>query len=329
MRHLQTFRTAIGATIVGLATAAFYGGGHGLLVVAMLIALETAISFDNAVVNAQVLRRLSPRWRRAFLTIGIVIAVFGMRVVFPIAVVSAATGNGFTTTVDQALHAPQVYAGHVERASAVIGAFGGMFLLMLSMTFFFEPTRERHWLGPIERALTRVGRVPHAATIVAMAALLIASCVVSSANLQDTLFAGMAGILTFLVVRGLRDLLGAPGESPDGHWRGAAGLGGFVYLETLDASFSLDGVLGAFAISSDIVLVALGLGVGAVYVRSATVALVRTNTMRRFPYLPHGAHWAVGALAIFLLVGIERRPPEWLTGCVGMAFIGASVLTAR
>ena len=75
----------------------------------------------------------------------------------------------------------------------------------------------------------------------------------------------------------------------------------FLYLEVLDASFSFDGVIGAFAITNDIVLMALGLGIGAMYVRSLTVYLVRQGTLDDYVYLEHGAHYAIGALAVILL----------------------------
>ena len=88
----------------------------------------------------------------------------------------------------------------------------------------------------------------------------------------------------------------------------------FLYLEVLDASFSFDGVIGAFAITNDIVLMALGLGIGAMYVRSLTVYLVRQGTLDDYVYLEHGAHYAIGALAVILLVTIQYEINEIITG---------------
>ena len=88
----------------------------------------------------------------------------------------------------------------------------------------------------------------------------------------------------------------------------------FLYLEVLDASFSFDGVIGAFAITNDIVLMALGLGIGAMYVRSLTVYLVRQGTLDDYVYLEHGAHYAIGALAVILLVTIQYEINEVITG---------------
>jgi hypothetical protein len=97
----------------------------------------------------------------------------------------------------------------------------------------------------------------------------------------------------------------------------------------LDASFSFDGVIGAFAITSDPIIIALGLGlIGAMFVRSLTVYLVRQGTLSEYVYLEHGAHWAIGALAFILMVSIGVHISEFITGLIGVAFIGASFLTS-
>ena len=98
---------------------------------------------------------------------------------------------------------------------------------------------------------------------------------------------------------------GKAGPSQLAKATGKAGFFLFLYLEVLDASFSFDGVIGAFAITTDPILIALGLGlIGAMFVRSLTVFLVRKGTLADYVYLEHGAHWAIGALAVILLVGI-------------------------
>jgi uncharacterized protein len=110
---------------------------------------------------------------------------------------------------------------------------------------------------------------------------------------------------------------------------GKAGFFLFLYLEVLDAAFSFDGVIGAFAITTDPILIALGLGlIGAMFVRSLTVFLVRKGTLADYVYLEHGAHWAIGALAVILLVGIGYHVDEIVTGLIGVAFIGAAFLSS-
>ncbi len=114
-----------------------------------------------------------------------------------------------------------------------------------------------------------------------------------------------------------------------GVWQGGAGrsgLLGFLYLILLDASFSLDAVIGSFAISNDIVIIVLGLSAGAMFVRSLTLHFVHQGTLERYVFLEHGAYYAIGALAVIMLVSILHPVPEVITGLAGLVFIGLSLL---
>lgn len=334
---LSAFKWSIGATVLALVAGWLYGGLGALAIVVLLIALEGSISFDNAVVNATVLRRMSRRWQRVFLTVGIVIAVFGMRVVFPIAIVAVATKLGFVEVLRLALEDESAYAERVERAAPIIGSFGGTFLLMVSLDFLLDPERDVHWIGAVERPIAKAAEVRRLPIIVVGIVLLAVSQLVADDAERDVLIAGLTALVAFLAIRGVARLLeerqlsdddGNGGGGGNGGATGAAGFAAFLYLETLDASFSLDGVLGAFALTKDIVLIGLGLGVGAIYIRSLTVYLVRRETLGRYRYLTHGAHWAIGALAIILYISIEVHVPEWLTGTVGLGMIVAAFVSS-
>ncbi|HWC26265.1 MAG TPA: DUF475 domain-containing protein [Solirubrobacteraceae bacterium] len=320
LRLVWALKWPLMATVAALAAAGAYGGAGAVGVVALLIGLELSISFDNAVVNAGVLRHLSETWQRLFLTVGILIAVFGMRLVFPIAIVAVAVGGGLTEIAEQAFTDQAAYAAKIEAAKPIIGGFGGGFLLMVALGFLLDPDREVHWLGPLERPLAAAGRVDGLPAAITAAAIVLTSQLVSAQAERDVLLAGITGLVVQVLVHGLATILG--GLSSGG--AGAAGLGGFLYLEMLDASFSLDGVIGAFALTTDIVIIALGLGVGALYIRSLTVILVRRRTLRQYPYLRNGAHWAIAALAAILLVSTEGHVPEWITGAIGLGVIAAA-----
>jgi hypothetical protein len=110
-----------------------------------------------------------------------------------------------------------------------------------------------------------------------------------------------------------------------GHY---SGLAAFVYLNMLDTSFSLDSVVGAFAISHDIVIIGLGLAAGAMFVRSLTVYLVRKGTLEQYIFLEHGAHYAIGALAVIMLVSIRQPVSEVITGLIGVVFIALSFMSS-
>ncbi len=107
-----------------------------------------------------------------------------------------------------------------------------------------------------------------------------------------------------------------------------SGAASFLYLEVLDASFSLDGVIGAFALTNNLFVIALGLGIGAMFVRSFTIMLVDKWTLTEYRYLEHGAFWAILALASLMLVGSLTHIPEVFTGLIGALLIGLSVISS-
>ncbi|AXI77431.1 DUF475 domain-containing protein [Peterkaempfera bronchialis] len=356
----RTFGWSFAITVAGLIAAGILWGPTGFGVVAILSVLEISLSFDNAVVNASVLKRMSPFWQKIFLTIGVLIAVFGMRLVFPLLVVGLTAHIGPGTVIDLALHSDKTYDGltyaqHLHDAHPAIAAFGGMFLLMIFLDFIFEE-KDYQWLRWIERPLAKIGKLDQLSALVALVVLTLSANFFGNGRAETVLLAGILGLVTYLAVNGLANVFEGTLEDADededaeeGAEAGTdeerapavknanasvAGVVGkaafflFLYLEVLDASFSFDGVVGAFAITSDIFQIALGLGIGAMYIRSLTVYLVRKGTLDDYVYLEHGAHYAIGALAIILMVSIKHEIPEIVTGLIGVAFILASLASS-
>jgi hypothetical protein len=342
---LRTFGWPFAATIAALVGAGLIWGPTGFGVVLILAILEISLSFDNAVVNATVLKRMNAFWQKIFLTVGVLVAVFGMRLLFPLLVVGLTAKIGPATVLDLALHSDHSYHGltyaqHLEAANPAIAAFGGIFLLMIFLDFVLEE-KDYHWLRFIERPLERAGRVASLSTLVALGALVLAARVFAGDRAETVLLAGVLGLGTYLAVNGLSGVfessVGTEEEAEEEDQRagqslvrvaGKAAFFLFLYLEVLDASFSFDGVVGAFAVSDNIFQIALGLGIGALYIRSLTVYLVRKGTLDDYVYLEHGAHYAIGALAAILLVSIAHKIPEIVTGLIGVAFIGASLASS-
>lgn len=340
---IDLFITAI---IAGLAL--WYGGPEALALVLILILVELVFSFDNAAVNAKYLQRLNPFWQRMFLTVGIIIAVFGMRLVFPFVVVWASAGipplEAWRLAMERGdSHEPGTYGYILHEAHPSIAAFGGVFLLMLFLDFLIDADRdpEETWLRPVERPLLRLGTTPNASTFIALVLLLVTAVLnPDSEQRHAVLLSGLIGVITYLVVHGFAQFMeererrrSVTANFSTVVLSGRAAFSVFLFLEVLDASFSFDGVIGAFAITSDPLIIAAGLGVGALFVRSMTIFLVRTGALHHYKYLEHGAHWAIGALAVLLLVSIRVQIPELVMGLVGITIIGAaiysSVLAAR
>jgi len=326
MKH---FRLSFIVTIICLVAAFYWAGFIGAFIAIILGVLEVSLSFDNAVVNASVLKRMDERWQRYFLTWGILIAVFGMRLLFPITIVSTATGLGFMDVATMALHDPATYSRHLTDSHVQIAAFGGMFLLMVFFSFIFDESKELHWLGKIEEKMASFGKLESIEIILALGLLLLTQHWLPEAMRLEALVAGISGIMLFVIVDSLDALFE---DEEEGEQLVAvvkkAGMMSFLYLEVLDASFSFDGVIGAFAITQDVVIIMLGLAIGAMFVRSLTVYLVRQGTLDEYVFLEHGAHYAIGVLAGIMLMSISHHIPEVITGLVGAALIGLSVLSS-
>lgn len=308
-----------------------HGGTSGMLTavgIALILGmLEVSLSFDNAVVNASVLKGWDEFWKKLFLGLGIIIAVFGMRLVFPLVIVAVAADLGMGDVWNLAITNPNEFSRHLTEHHAEVAAFGGMFLLLVFLNFLLDHEKELHWLGHVEEKIGALGKVSSIAVMVALGTLMASLALVEPAREMAVLMAGLWGILVYVGVDMISGLLekeeSEGGNVGDMVKRG--GIGGFLYLEVLDASFSFDGVIGAFAITSDVVIIMLGLAIGAMFVRSMTVYLVDKGTLDKFVFLEHGAHYAIGILAFIMLASMKYHVPEIFTGLIGVAFIVASL----
>lgn len=330
---LRVFRFPLALTALALILTLWFGGLTAFITVTILAILEISLSFENAVVNAKLLGRLSPLWQKLFLTVGILIAVFGMRLIFPLVIVAIAGNLSIGTVLDMAINHPDEYAEVLHDAHPAIASFGGVFLLMLFLDFILQ-RRDIRWLARLEDLMAKVGRLENFAVMIALSVLIFTSQLLAGVGHQaEVLLAGISGLLVFLALKALIGFFEAGHQEADKPangqaigWRAMAqtGLFTFLYLEVIDASFSFDGVVGAFAITNQVLLIALGLGIGALFVRSLTVYLVREGALGRYIYLEHGAHYAVGILAVLLFVTIRYEVPEAVTGLIGVTFIGIS-----
>ncbi len=230
------------------------------IICAVLSVLEISLSFDNAIVNARILRDMSPKWQHRFLTWGIVIAVFGMRIVFPLAIVAIAMWTDPISALKLAIWQPNEYARVIAGSHTGIAAFGGTFLLMVGMKYFFDVEKDVHWIRMIESRMSKFASVQGVEIGVAIALIIFFSYQLDADHSHTFVIAGLFGLLTFLAVEGLGEVLDATQEQMDMVHRG--GLGAFIYLEVLDASFSFDGVIGAFALTTNLFVIAIGLGIG-------------------------------------------------------------------
>ena len=325
-------------TILGIICAYLWGehvhNGTGLtcIFIAMVLAiLEISLSFDNAVVNAMKLEKMTPKWRHRFITWGILIAVFGMRFLFPLLVVSIFAKINIISVLNMALNDVNNYAHYLELTHAPIVAFGGAFLLMLFMDYFTEKDKKNHWLKQPELLLHKLHKYRGICSFTTLCVLGIILNILPIEQRLSVLLSGTSGIITYLLIDSLAEFLERKQEERAKICADAikcSGLISFLYLELIDASFSLDGVLGAFALSNDIIIITIGLFIGAMFVRSLTIMLVEKKTLEQFLYLEHGAHWAIGALSLLMFVSTFREVPEIVTGLIGLIFIIGALISS-
>jgi len=331
---MQHFRFSFLVALIGMGLAAWWGynlsGSAGALqalgIAAILGIMEVSLSFDNAIVNASILKTWDQFWQNLFLTVGMLIAVFGMRLLFPLLIVAFAADIGIAEVWNMGLNNPEEYARHLTDHHAEVAAFGGMFLLLVFLNFLLDDEKELHWLGHLEEKIASFGKVASIAILIAIGTLLASLTMVEPPRQLAVLTAGLWGILTYVAVDVVSSILEMEEEDPKvGDMIKRGGVGGFLYLEVLDASFSFDGVIGALAITKDIVIIMIGLSIGAMFVRSMTVYLVRQGTLDKFVFLEHGAHYAIGILAFIMLASMKFHISEIFTGLIGVAFIMAAL----
>lgn len=328
IKHYFALPAAIAAIAVVAAAIWGYAKSDSLavalqafLTAIILAVVEVSLSFDNAVVNAGVLRNWNSFWRTVFLTVGILVAVFGMRLLFPLLIVSFSTGLSLPESWNLALADPDRYAEILRENHHRTAAFGGVFLFLVFLNYFIDHEKEVHWIAWLERRLGWLGRVDSAAVTITILAL-IAAASASGAKEGEMMVAGAYGIVTYLGVSAVARLLESEESDPAvGKMLTGGGVAGFLYLELLDASFSFDGVIGAFAITDDIVLIMIGLGIGAMFVRSLTVYMVEHGTLDEYVYLEHGAHYAIGLLGGIMLISATVHIPEIVIGILSTAAI--------
>ncbi len=318
---------ALGGYIGFAETGTIAGMIEGLLAVMILSVLEVSLSADNAVLNAKKLADMDEVWKKRFLTWGMLIAVFGMRLVLPILIVAALGEMTPWHAVWLGFNDPKQYAEVLQSSHHLVASFGGAFLLMVALGFFLDDEKETHWLGWIEKPLAKLGGNLTVQVGITLVALVAASFGAEQAERVPFLASGAVGVILFLGIHLLSEWLEAKDEAMAAATGAVvkAGLAGFIYLEILDASMSFDGLIAAFAITQYFLVIMIGLGIGALFVRSMTLHVLESGQMGEYRFMENGAFFAILCLAVIMLLNFVFEVPEVVTGLIGVAFLGAAV----
>lgn len=331
----SSFIFTFGAIVTGFAYGMYITGNISatlsmVMLIGVLGVLEVSVSFDNAIVNAGILKDMDEVWQKRFITWGIAIAVFGMRIVFPVIIVSVVGNMGIFEAISTAFSDPEKYAHILHESKVQVAGFGGTFLLLVAFGFFFNAEKDVHWVSVIEKQLVKLGSLRSVEVMFTIIIVLIFSYNLETSNQLKFLISSLFGIITHELVKAFGDYMQSKQEERTSHVDATMvvaknGLASFLYLEVLDASFSFDGVIASFAITRDIVIIALGLGIGAMFVRSLTIMFVKKNTLTNFTYLEHGAFWSILSLAFIMFITTKHEIPEVVTGGIAAVLILSSL----
>ncbi len=299
----------------------------GMMIVTILglILFETVSSIDNAIINAEVLGTMGAKARKWFLTWGIFLAVFVVRGLLPWLIIWFATpGIGPVEALMATFSDDLRVIEAVETAKPPLLMAGGVFLILLFIHWLFlEP---KNFGLPGERFFAR-----HGAWFYALASILLLGLVGMAGRVSEHLaFAAVIGSTAFFITNGFKQ----NAEAKESGLAGSAlsDMSKLLYLEMIDLTFSIDGVLGAFAFTLSVPLILVGNGIGAIVVRQLTVGNI--ENIRKLPYLKNGAMYSIlGLGTVMCLGGFGIEPPEWVTPVLTFViigwFFGKSVLAAR
>ncbi len=290
-----------------------------LIIILGLIVFEIVSSVDNAIVNAHVLKTMSQKWRKIFLFWGIITAVFIIRGLLPFAVVWLSVPEiGFSGVLQSVIESPPEIAQLLEERKGIILVGAGVFLLLLYLHWLFLEKKDPYFVPD------RLIKPRHGVWFFAFAAIILVSLLYLTRGSFYLMLSAAIGNAIFFIMYGFREQAAKQEEMLQGQNGGLGDLSKLMYLEVLDASFSFDGVFGAFAFTTSIPLIFIGNGIGALVVRQFTIMGI--EKVSQYKWLKNGAMTSIGILGLFMIMksfGIhipEYLPTFTTIGLVGLTF---------
>ena len=287
-----------------------------VLVTLGLALFEVIISIDNAIINAEVLRTMSPKGRRWFLIWGILIAVFLVRGLLPwIIVWVSAPELGFLGSFTASFSSDPHVAEIIEKSAPILMMGGGMFLVLLFFHWLFLEKKEYGLVG--EQTIEK-----HGVWFFAVASIILVGIVWTSIKVNPLLALGaVIGSSAFFITHGFKENAEKVESQMMKKDSGLSDISKIFYLEIIDMTFSIDGVLGAFAFTFILPIILIGSGIGAIVVRQLTVANI--ENVKKYKYLKNGAMYSIFALGVVMtLHGFSVHVPEWVSPVLTFGIIG-------
>lgn len=285
-----------------------------IVVILGLTLFEVVNSVDNAIINAHVLRTMNEKWKKRFLYFGILTSVLLVRLILPLVIVwLAVPGISFTEIMKIFTGNSSIAVDAIEHQKPVLLIFGGMFLLLLYFQWLFMERKQPLFFHE------RILKEHHDVWFFAFAAATLVVILFLARNNPSMMLAAAVGSAVFFVVYGLKET--AERQETKLMKKGISDASKFFYLEVLDATFSFDGVVGAFAFTTNLLYIVIGLGIGALVLRQLT--LLGINKIAKYIWLKNGAMTAMGLLSIFMILeSFSVELPIYLPTLATFAIVG-------
>ncbi len=279
-----------------------------ILVIVGLVVFETISSIDNAIINAEVVGTMKPKGRRWFLTWGLLFAVFIVRGLLPWVIVYAVNpGLGFIGSFTATFSNDPAVAASIAKSAPILLAGGGVFLVFLFFHWLF--LEEKHFGLPRTEKFFMKGGIWFYAVISAILAFVVWKALKINPAIA---FSAVIGSTAFFITHGFKQNAELKEKELLSEHSNMSDLSKILYLEIIDTTFSIDGVLGAFAFTFSLPLILIGSGIGALVVRQLTIGNI--ERIKKYVFLKNGAMYSILCLgSVMILHGFGVHVPEWVS----------------
>ena len=286
------------------------------LIIAGLTLFEVINSIDNAIINSEVLSTMSARAKRWFLLWGILIAVFAVRGLLPILILwSSSPQLGFVDVIVATLSSNPEIIQAVEESAPVLLIGGGVFLIFLFCHWIFLEPKQYGLRG--EATIERHGVWFYAAVSIILAAIVWFAIQTRPAMA----FGAVVGSTGFFITHGFKENAAQMERRMLSGTTSMSDVSKLLYLEVIDTTFSIDGVLGAFAFTFSVPLILIGNGIGAIVVRELTVKNI--ENVKKYKYMKNGAMYSICVLGLIMVLdSFNVDIPSWVSPLVTFLIIG-------
>lgn len=287
-----------------------------IITVIGLLVLEVVQSVDNAIVNAHMLKTMSERARKWFLLWGILTAVFLVRGLLPLLIVWITTpGISLLQATVATFGGDPLARRSMEANSYILLIGGGMFLLLLYLHWLFLEKKDPYFVPD------KLVKPHHGIWFFALSAMLLVGVLWLTRERPLAMLAAATGNAVFFILYGFRQM--AEQQEHVIEKPGHSDLSKLLFLEILDLSFSIDGIFGAFAFTTNVALILIGNGIGAIVVRELTVKGI--DRVGKYRWLKNGAMTSIGLLGTFMMLeSLGVHLPEWLPTATTVFIVGVA-----